>query len=85
MMNLRFSKKELREWSIVWIIFEDHFYIHTNHNKANNFKIMRTPVDKTTIEHWEDILPHRKHTLIEDFDLFEKYWVVNEREKVCLD
>ena len=61
--------------------FEDYFYIHTNHEGANNFKIMRTPVDKTTIEYWEDLLSHREDTLIEDFDLFKKYWLVNEREK----
>ena len=60
--------------------FGNHFYIYTNHNKAKNFKIMRTNVNKTNNEHWEDLLPHRKHTLVEDFDLFEKYWVVNERE-----
>ena len=60
--------------------FGNHFYIYTNYNKAKNFKIMRTSVNKTTKEYWEDLLPHRKHTLIEDFDLFEKYWVVNERE-----
>ena len=40
--------------------FEDYFYIHTNHEGANNFKIMRTPVDKTTIEYWEDLLSHRR-------------------------
>ena len=33
---------------------------------------MRTSVNKTTKEYWEDLLPHRKQTLIEDFDLFEK-------------
>ena len=60
--------------------FGNHFYIHTNYNKAKNFKIMRTSINNTTKEYWEDLLPHRKHTLIEDFDLFEKYWVVNERE-----
>ena len=60
--------------------FGNHFYIHTNYNKAKNFKIMRTSINNTTLEYWEDLLPHRKHTLIEDFDLFEKYWVVNERE-----
>ena len=60
--------------------YGNHFYIHTNYNKAKNFKIMRTSINNTTKEYWEDLLPHRKHTLIEDFDLFEKYWVVNERE-----
>lgn len=60
--------------------FGDHFYIHTNYDGAKNFKVMKTSVDKTTVEYWEDLLSHREETLIEDFDLFEKYWVVNERE-----
>ena len=60
--------------------FEDYFYIYTNYDGANNFKIMRTAFNKTTIENWEDLLSHREDTLIEDFDLFEKYWVVKERE-----
>ena len=60
--------------------FGNHFFIYTNYDKAKNFKIMRTSIDKTTTEYWEDLIPHRKHTLIEDFDLFEKYLVVNERE-----
>lgn len=60
--------------------FGDHFYIHTNYDGAKNFKVMQTNVDKTSIEHWQDLLPHREDTLIEDFDLFENYWLVNERE-----
>ena len=60
--------------------FGDHFYIHTNYDGAKNFKVMQTNVDKTSIEHWQDLLPHREDTLIEDFDLFENYWLVNERD-----
>ena len=60
--------------------FGDHFYLHTNFNEATNFQIMRTPVDHTTTEFWEPLLRHRKEVLIEDFELFDQYWVVNERE-----
>lgn len=59
--------------------FGDHFYIHTNFNKAKNFQIMRTPVDQTTKDHWQPLLPHRDKVLLEDFELFDQYWVVNER------
>ena len=59
--------------------FGDHFYIHTNFNKAKNFQIMRTPVDRTTTDHWQPLLPHRDEVLLEDFELFDQYWVVNER------
>ena len=60
--------------------FGDHFYLHTNHNQATNFKIMRTPISRTELSFWEPLLDHREEVLIEDFELFDKYWVVNERE-----
>ena len=60
--------------------FGDHFYLHTNLNQATNFQIMRTTVDHTTTEFWEPLLQHRKEVLVEDFELFDQYWVVNERE-----
>ena len=60
--------------------FGDHFYIHTNLNEATNFQIMRTAVDQTNSEFWEPLLPHREDVLIEDIELFDQYWVVNERE-----
>ncbi len=60
--------------------FGDHFYIHTNYDKAKNFQIMRTPVDQTTTESWQSLLPHRDKVLLEDFELFDQYWIVNERE-----
>ena len=60
--------------------FGDHFYLHTNLNQATNFQIMRTTVDHTTTEFWEPLLQHRNEVLVEDFELFDQYWVVNERE-----
>ena len=60
--------------------FGDHFYIHTNYDEAINFQIMRTTVDQTTSDFWQPLLPHRDEVLLEDFELFDQYWVVNERE-----
>ena len=60
--------------------FGDHFYILTNLNEATNFQIMRTAVDQTNSEFWEPLLPHRENVLIEDIELFDQCWVVNERE-----
>ena len=60
--------------------FGDHFYIHTNYDKAINFQIMRTSVDQTTTDYWQQLLPHRDKVLLEDFELFDQYLVVNERE-----
>jgi oligopeptidase B len=60
--------------------FGNHFYLHTNFNGATNFQIMRTSIYQTKSEFWEPLLPHRKDVLIEDIELFDQYWVVNERE-----
>lgn len=58
--------------------FGDHFYITTNRD-AKNFKLVRTPLERTTYAHWEDVLPHRENTLLEGVELFENYLVIEER------
>ncbi len=58
--------------------FGDHFYIRTNY-EAENFRLMRTPVEQTDKEHWEDVIPHREDVLLEYFDVFRDYLVVVER------
>ena len=55
------------------------FYILTNKDDAKNFKLMKTPVDKTTKEHWIDVIPHRDDTLLEDVSIFKEYLVLEER------
>ena len=60
--------------------FGDHFYFHTNFNNATNFQIMRTSVSQTTSKFWEPLLAHSEDVLIEDFELFNEFLVVNERE-----
>lgn len=59
--------------------FEDQFYIVTNKDDAKNFKLMKTPVDKTSMENWVDVIPHRKDVLLEGVDIFKNYLVVSER------
>ena len=59
--------------------FGDSFYIVTNKDKATNFKLMKTPENKTLKENWEDLIPHRNDVLLEDFDIFRDYLVVSER------
>ena len=59
--------------------FEDDFYIVTNKDEATNFKLMKTPVEKTGKENWQDVIPHRKDFLLEDIDIFKDYLVVSER------
>ena len=38
--------------------YEDRFLIRTN-DHAKNFRLMATAVDKTSREHWQEIIPHR--------------------------
>ncbi|SIQ75262.1 S9 family peptidase [Maribacter ulvicola] len=71
-----------RERGLEYTIFhyEDSFYILTNKDKAENFKLMRTSEDKTTSEHWQEFISHRKDVLLEDIDIFKEYYVLSERE-----
>ena len=59
--------------------FEDHFYILTNW-EAKNFRLMKTPIDKTTKKHWQEVVPHRENVLLQDLDIFKNYYVLKERK-----
>ena len=58
--------------------YEDHFFIRTN-DQAKNFRLMRTPVDRTEMEHWEEVIGHRADVLLEDFEIFRNHLVIKER------
>jgi oligopeptidase B len=58
--------------------YGDHFYIRTN-DHAQNFKLVKAPLAKPGKENWIDVIPHRQEVLLEDFDLFSKYLVTQER------
>lgn len=60
--------------------FEDHFYIRTNKD-AKNFKLVKTPVNKTEKEHWVDVIPHRDNIYFQGMDLFKNYLVAEERKE----
>jgi oligopeptidase B len=59
--------------------FEDAFYIKTNADAAENFKLMKTPESKTAKKFWTEIIPHRDDVLLEDIEIFKNYLVVEER------
>ena len=59
--------------------FGNEFYIQTNKDDAFNFKLMRTPVDKTEQENWVEVIPHREETFIEGFEIFQNFLVIEER------
>ncbi|MGB1169294.1 MAG: S9 family peptidase [Flavobacteriaceae bacterium] len=70
-------REENLEYSLAH--YGDYFYIQTNKDNATNFKLMKTPVNKTTKENWVDVIPHREETLLEDVSIFKNYLVIEER------
>ena len=60
--------------------FEDKWYVVTNWN-AKNFRLMETPIGKTSMVHWSEVIPHRKDVLLNDIEVFKDYLVVSERKE----
>ena len=60
--------------------YGDKFYVHTNKDKATNFKMMVTDENNTSSENWREFIPHRENVLLEDMDIFKDYYVISERE-----
>ncbi len=58
----------------------DFFYIATN-ERAVNFKIMRTPVEKPDKKQWETWLPHTLKRSVVGFTPFKKFLVLTIREE----
>ncbi|BDD05251.1 S9 family peptidase [Aureibacter tunicatorum] len=59
--------------------YGDKFYIVTNH-EAKNFKVMQAPENKTSVENWTDLIPHREDVFIENIEIFKNYLVLIERK-----
>lgn len=57
----------------------DSFWITINEN-ALNFKLMRTPTQHITKEHWQEVIPEREDTLLEEVQGFENHLVILERK-----
>ena len=64
--------------------YKDEFFIITNADDATNFKIVKTPVAKPGIENWEEFIPHCEKTLLEGFEIFKKFLVLEERTEGLL-
>ena len=65
--------------------YKDEFYIVTNADEATNFKIVKTKVENPGMENWVDVIPHRKETLLEGFEIFNNYLVLEERTEGLLN
>lgn len=64
--------------------YEDEFYIITNADDATNFKIVKTKVSNPGKDNWVEVIPHRKETLLEGFEIFKNYLVLEERTEGLL-
>lgn len=57
------------------------WYILTN-MEAKNFRLMRCAEGATSHpDHWEEVVPHREHVLLEDLDAFRDHLVISERRE----
>jgi oligopeptidase B len=77
------------EWTLVTEREDEHEYsidhrnglwfIRTN-DAGRNFRLVTAPVATPGREHWKALLDHRTHVMLEDVDLFERFFVACERE-----
>lgn len=77
--EFRIFQERVRELEYNISHYNGHFYIMTNLDEADNFKLMQCPEDKTGVEHWVELIPHREEVLLEGVDIFKDYLVISER------
>ena len=58
---------------------DDKFYIETNY-EAKNFRLMSCGLDATSKENWIELIAHREDVLLEGFELFNDYLVLEEKQ-----
>ncbi|MBA7702903.1 hypothetical protein ES703_111681 [subsurface metagenome] len=60
--------------------YGEKFYIRTN-DRAENFRLMETPITATGRENWKAVIPHREDVLLSSFELFREHLVLQERRE----
>jgi len=61
----------------------DEFFIRTN-DKGRNFRLVRAPEADPSPKNWKQVVAHRPRVMLEECDVFEKFWVLVERDKGLL-
>ncbi len=56
------------------------WYIRTNINGAQNFKLMQCDEEYTSSKNWKEFIKHRESTLLEGVEVFDDFMVITERE-----
>ncbi len=82
------SDKPLGEWTLIEPrrenieYYPDHrdglFYIRAN-DLGRNFRLVTAPVAASSKENWSEMIAHRADVMLEDVDLFQDFYVVEER------
>lgn len=58
----------------------NHFIIRSNANRSVNFQLMQCNIQSDwNLKNWQPLLAHKEDVLIEDFDVFEKFIVIEEK------
>jgi len=57
----------------------DKFYIRSNADGASNFKLMTVGEKETARANWTEVIPNRDDIMLQGYDLFDNYLVLNER------
>jgi oligopeptidase B len=57
----------------------DQFYIRTN-DKGRNFRLVSAPLEAPGKENWKEVVPVRAEVMLADFEPFEDFYVLAERE-----
>ncbi len=60
---------------------DDYFYVITNSENSTNFRLIRTPLEKTDKENWEEILPHNEDVRLSYAESFKDFMVIHKREE----
>jgi oligopeptidase B len=56
-----------------------HWFIRTN-DRGRNFRLVTAPVATPGRDHWTELIPHRDAIMLEDVDLFQRFFIACERE-----
>ena len=71
------KRKRGLEYSVAH--YKDYFFIITNKDNSFNYKLVKTKINNTSQNNWENVIDHRYDVLIEGIDIFEDFLVISER------
>ena len=79
------AKPELFQARVKDVLYDvhdgvDRFYIRTNLG-AENFRLLETPLKKTTAKNWKEVVPPVKENFFDRLFVFKDYLVMQERVK----